>query len=179
MPPTPCIDAGATHRRQRRLPVYAAPSTVSSSPADPAPTAPAPTNPPVRPRPSPLPSAPLHEPRRRAPPPHVSWPPSARVRSRPSPRRPVAPRPVRAHPIYRGRHVPGRLRSRPPRPPGALTLASNGVGCEPPHQLVAALPVLCPVAAAGAQRRRAGARALQPPLVARLGAPPRASTRSG
>nr|XP_020201210.1 proline-rich receptor-like protein kinase PERK8 [Aegilops tauschii subsp. strangulata] len=43
----------------------------------------------------------------------------------------------------------------------------------------AALPMLRPVAAAGAQRRSAGARAPQPPLVAQSGAPPRASAYSG
>ena len=97
---TPDHPAGATRRRQRRLPVYAAPSTVSSSPADPAPTAPAPTNPPVRPRPSPLPSAPLHEPVV-AHPPHVSWPPSARARPLGRARR-------RADPLLRPRspHAP-------------------------------------------------------------------------
>ena len=45
--------------------------------------------------------------------------------------------------------------------------------------VAAALPMLRPVAAAGAQRRRAGARARQPPLVAQSGAPPRASARTG
>ena len=71
MPPTPCIDAGATHRRQRRLPVYAAPSTVSSSPADPAPTAPDPTNPPCEASPLSTPLCPSPRTRRRAPPSRV------------------------------------------------------------------------------------------------------------
>nr|XP_020201261.1 extensin-like [Aegilops tauschii subsp. strangulata] len=154
----------------------------------------------ARPRsPQPRPTRRSRRPLRASPQPHpvrAARPccaPARGARPRPEPTPPAAPPHRRCcssldpSPLPPARHTRTRCSfpltlSHAEEPPPLSPRPRPPIVCfRPPCYVSAAatLPMLRPVAAAGAPRRCAGARAHQPPHGAQSGVPPRASTRSG